>query len=179
MEEKINVTIRGTAPLLMHRFGGEPKKMKRSKTEYDPKEEAESSLYTDEKGKLVQLATHLEACMIKSAVQFKMQGKKTSKDAVKAGVFVKPEMIPHKIQEWEIFTVPVVIQRSRILRSRARLNKWELNFAMKVIDERLTPNIVKEILVNAGKFVGIGDWRPRYGRFEVIKFEIDGKSQSS
>jgi len=173
MEEKIDVTIRGVAPLLMNRFTGEDStKIKKLKTSYDPMEDAENSLYRDEKGRLCQLATHIEGSIIKSATQFKMKGKKTFKDAVKAGVFVEPELIPHKIQEWTIDTRPAVVQRSRVMRSRGRLDKWELDFTMNITDERLTPEIMKEILVNAGKFVGIGDFRPRFGRFEVVKFDV-------
>lgn len=32
-------------------------------------------------------------------------------------------------------------------------------------------DILKEIVEYAGKFVGIGDWRSHFGRFEIVKFK--------
>jgi hypothetical protein len=111
--------------------------------------------------------------MIKSASNNRIagRGKKTFKDAFKGGVFVEPRLIPHKISKWEIDLQNVVVQRSRVIRARPRFDEWELDFQILNIDERITPNIIKDILVDAGRFCGIGDFRPRYGRFEVVKFE--------
>lgn len=173
-EETINVSIRGTSPLLMNKFvGDEDDKLKKTKRVYDKNEETENSIYRDESGAVCQPSLHLEAAMTKAAVDFLMKGKKTYKDAVKSGIFVEPEMIPHKISDYETFAVPVVINRSRVVKARARLNEWELDFRVINRDERLTPDIIKEILETAGKFVGIGDWRPRFGKFEITKFEVE------
>ena len=32
-------------------------------------------------------------------------------------------------------------------------------------------DVLKEIIIYAGKFIGIGDWRPHFGRFEVVEFK--------
>jgi len=175
MEERINVTIRGTAPLLMHRFddGQDIHQVKKSGKQYDKKTDAENALYKDEKGNVVHPSIHIETAMIRAATNYKIpgQGKKTFKDAFKGGVFVEPRLIPHKIPKWEIDLQNVVVQRSRVIRARPRFDEWELDFTILNIDERITPNIIKDILIDAGKFYGIGDFRPRYGRFKVIKFE--------
>jgi hypothetical protein len=41
-----------------------------------------------------------------------------------------------------------------------------------VNDDRIQPLVVKQILENAGKYHGIGDYRPRFGLFAVNVFEI-------
>jgi hypothetical protein len=173
MEERINVTIRGTAPLLMHRFddnqdGAKPRK---SGMQYNKEEDSKKALYTDKDGNIVQPALNIERAMIQAATNYLLKGKKTFKDAFKGGIFVEPILIPHKMPSWEIDLQSVVIQRSRVMRSRPRFDKWELDFQILNIDERITPNIIKSALDDAGKFIGIGDYRPRYGRFEVVKFE--------
>jgi hypothetical protein len=170
MEERYEVIIRGTAPLLQNRFDDEQDdSLKKSGKQYDKQKDAEKALY--KKGnKVCQPATHIEGAMVKAATSFMLKGKKTFKDAFRGGVFVEPDMIPHKHQKWEIDLQNVVIQRSRVVRSRPKFNKWELEFQILCIDERVTPAIIKQILVDAGKFHGIGDYRPRFGRFEVIKF---------
>ena len=175
MEERFNVTIRGTAPLLMHRFddGQDTQTVKKSGKQYDKKVDAENALYKDEKGNIVHPSIHIESALIKSAVNYRIpgQGKKTFKDAFRGGIFCEPQLIPHKNTKWEIDLQSVVIQRSRVMRSRPRFDEWELDFQILNIDERITPQILKDILIDAGKFCGIGDFRPRYGRFKVVKFE--------
>lgn len=171
---KINVTVQGIAPLLQNRFPEEahPQDASRKKKKvYVDKEEAEEKLYKN--GKVIfQPARHFEAALIKSAVAFKFEGRKTYKDAFKGGIFINPEEIPHKFPKWEIDRQPVVIQRARIMRARPRFDKWELSFEIEVIDDRISFDVVKETLEYAGLYAGIGDLRPRYGRFKVIKFAL-------
>jgi hypothetical protein len=173
MEEKYEVTIKGKAPLLMHRMSDAPEPNKKAGASYDNKALAEKALYKDKEGTICQPALHIESAMIKASTEYKMpgRGKKSYKDAFKGGVFVEPQMIPHKNSEWEMDLQNVVIQRSRIIRARPRFDKWELNFQILNIDERITKDIIKEVLTDAGRFTGIGDYRPRFGRFEVTKFE--------
>lgn len=170
---KVNISIKGTRPLLQNRFIPEQSNVKRRGKKYDPKEQAKKSRYLNEKEELIQPANHIEACLVKSAVQFRIpgQGKKTYKDAFKGGVLIDPLEIVHKIQDWEALITPVVISRARVLAGRAMLKEWELDFTAIISDERISPETFKDVLENAGKFIGIGDWRPKYGQFEVIKFE--------
>ena len=42
---------------------------------------------------------------------------------------------------------------------------------MSVIDDELEVGMLKQILEAAGKFFGVGSYRPEYGRFEVEEFK--------
>ena len=140
---------------------------------YDDEQEARKRLYLDSEGRMCQPATYLrEACLVKSGSAFPMSGRKSFKEAVQSGVFISPLMIPHVSAGWVIDRQHAVVNRGRILRCRPRLDEWELLFQMTICDERLEPVTVKNILHSAGKFVGIGDFRPRYGLFELVKFEV-------
>jgi hypothetical protein len=66
----------------------------------------------------------------------------------------------------------VVVQKARIMRCRPRFDEWELRFEMILRDERLEPLNIRNILESAGKYVGIGDYRPRYGLFQIVEFEV-------
>jgi len=175
---KIKVTIVGTAPLLGNRFPDEehPEKPPTGTkgTMYNDDDEAKKRLYLN--GNIIcQPANHIEASMIKSAAQFKFggHGKATYKDAFKGGIFINPILIPHKFPKYEKDRQPVVIGgRSRIMRVRPRFDKWELSFEIEVIDDRISPEVVKEVLNFAGLYKGLGDMRPRFGRFKVVKFEV-------
>lgn len=177
---KFNVTIRGIAPLLMHRFSEEKltrptvRTGDRALSDKDKKAAATPYLYV-QKGKLVQPSSHIEGAMVKAATELKLagSGKKTYKDLVKSSVFVFPEMIPHKNQAWEVDGRPVVnpTTRGRSMCYRPRLDSWELSFHVEVLDNRADPNAIKEILNIAGVRNGIGSYRPRFGRFEVTSFK--------
>lgn len=64
-----------------------------------------------------------------------------------------------------------MVQRARIVRARPRFDDWELSFQIINTDERIRKETLKQILSDAGRYFGIGDYHPRFGRFEVIKFE--------
>ena len=175
MEEIIlEITVKGIRPLLQNAFSSETdgkKLLKRGKL-YDDAFETNSRLIKNDDGIICQPALHFEASMIKSAAEHKFIGRKTYKDLFKASVFVSPELIPHKFQEYAIDKQAVVISKARIMRCRPRFDNWELDFTIIVHDERIDPLKVKQILENAGKYHGIGDYRPRYGLFEITNFDI-------
>jgi len=172
---KIKATVVGVAPLLQHRFPDEQHPeggTKFKEKNYDAKKDAEAALYKNEKGENCIPAKHFEAAMIKSSVNFKFEGKKTYKDAFKGGIFINQLLIPHKYPKYEIDRQPEVVGRARIMRARPRFDKWEATFQIDVIDDRIGERVVKEALEYAGLYCGIGDKRPRYGRFEVKEFKV-------
>lgn len=174
MEEKFKVEIKGIAPLLMNKFD-EEKQDKNTKygSAKNYQKEAENCLYLNSKGKICQPATHIEAGIVKMATSYRIPGggKKTFKDATKSGIFIEPDLIQHKNQKWIIDKRAVVINRGRIVKARPKLEKWGLEFIITNIDGRITPAIIEQIIKDMGKYNGLGDFRPRYGRFKVIKFE--------
>jgi hypothetical protein len=168
----INTRVRGTRSLLMNDSFGEEAKG-RKKTVYNDLEEATKRLIKNTEGVICQKASHFEGCMTKSAADYKFKGKKTFKDAVKSGVIVTPVLIPHLNQVWAIDKQSVVISRARIMRARPRLDNWELSFKITIDDDRLEPEVLKDILENAGKYVGVGDFRPKFGLFEIVEWAVE------
>ncbi len=169
----IDVKIKGIRPLLQNdSFEEEEGETRKKGRVYDDMEESEKRLIKNKDGLICQKANHLEGCLIKSAVDFKFQGKKTYKELFKAGIFVEPLLIPHLITDWEIDKQPVRIGPAKVMRCRPRFDDWELEFQIRCTDDRIEPLTIRQILENAGSYVGIGDYRPRYGLFEVVKFGV-------
>jgi len=171
----INVAVKGVRPLLMNdSFDSSDEESGPSKKGkvYNDVEECEKRLIKDKDGNICQKAIHFEAAMVKSATEFKFQGHKTYKDLFKAGVFVEPLFIPHILTKWEIDKQSVVIGRARVPRARPRFDEWELEFQIRCMDDRVEFLVLKQVLENAGMYIGVGDYRPRYGLFDVIKFEL-------
>ena len=69
------------------------------------------------------------------------------------------------------FTTGVVVQRNRLLRTRARFPEWACTFTVEMDDELGDRSQLEAWLDIGGRRIGLGDWRPeksgRYGRFEV------------
>ncbi len=170
---KISVKVKGVSPLIMNRFFIEEKKTTRKKKVYIPKDEAERKTYRTEEGKLYLPSTHFKACMVKAGTDFVMKGKKTYKEYIKAGIIIEPTEIVLDQQEYEIHEEPVVIQRSRVMSWRPKIKEWTCGFIIDIIDdEMINQSTLKEILESAGKYKGVGDHRPEFGRFEVVEFKV-------
>lgn len=174
--KKVEVEITGIAPLLQHRFAMEDNGVNASKSKkkvYDPKEEADKCLYKNSKGEIYQPAEHIFQSMVRAAVDFKFEKKRTYKDVIISGILVEPEEIPLLFEgQYEIDARGAVIQRARVVRWRPRFNKWKLKFSINILDDNnIAIPTLKEILERAGTTKGIGDYRPRFGRFMVTAFK--------
>ncbi len=174
--KRIEIEITGVAPLLHNRFPTEDHGQNISKAKkkvYVPTEEAERKLYKDEKGNIVHPAEHIFQSIRRAATDFKFDKRKSFKDVIVSGIIVTPDMIPLLTDKpYEIDTRPVVIQRARVLCWRPKFNNWKLKFVIDILDdENISPSNLKEILEKAGQAKGIGDYRPRFGRFQVTSFQ--------
>ena len=63
------------------------------------------------------------------------------------------------------------VQDSRIIRTRPKFEDWTLSFDFELAPCELNPENVKEAITLAGLYVGLCDFRPKYGTFAVTSFE--------
>ena len=139
--------------------------------------ECQTSLWLDESGAPTIPASAIRACIETGARKLK-QGPQVREgmivlgdgefeyDREKYGTSI--EELGQKAQ----FTVGVVVQRSRILRTRARFGlPWSCLFRIECDDELIDQEQLASWLDIAGRRIGLGDWRPEksgiYGRFEA------------
>jgi len=148
---------------------------KKKKTDADFEEMAKvefyGSLYYDEAAGPYLPSDMLEACMINGAKKDK-QG-----PAAKAGLLVTKDAVlqyegPRKIDElWKSenfrHTCGVRVGTSRIFRTRPKFDKWECVIEIEYEDSLCNQSDVLTWIRKAGSEVGVGDWRPRFGRFET------------
>jgi len=170
MEEKIvKVKIKGDR-YLMNKFTFE--QSRRKQRVYIPEEEAERKTNRNADKELVVPLRQVKASLVKASTDFKMEGKKTYKDYVRAGVLIEPEEAVLNPQEYKIHEEPVVIQRNRVISWRPLIENWSIDFTVRVLDEKIDLLQLREILVEAGKYKGIGDHRPEFGRFDIVNWEV-------
>ena len=179
--KKIEVEIRGLTPLLMNRLNPESLKSKsRRKTDqYDIEEEAAKSAYMaeiDGKRQLYIPNYCIYSMLIGTAKQYRLR--RTSLASLLAGTIrIEPEKIPLGTDKYEIDVRPVVIQRQRVLKARAKLPEWSAKFwivySSKHLPDGIEPTLL-EILEDAGIRMGLLDYRPQhkgwFGTFAVESF---------
>lgn len=184
MTEQLNigeiykVKIKGTKPFLMHsprgRISDKPK-LRRGEHP-NPKVEAEAGLYKDIEGKICVPATNIKACIRDAGRNYKVSGRRsTFASMIRAALEISPSMVPlvHD-KPWVVDQQQVVVQRSRIIRARPRFDSWALKFELKNSDpDVIHQDTLKKILVDAGKYYGLGDFRPEFGLFELEEFNVE------
>lgn len=76
---------------------------------------------------------------------------------------------------FELFVKRAKVGQSKHVRVRPRFDRWAAAGTITVIDSQITDQVLSDILVHAGAFCGLGDWRPSrglkspgpFGRFEA------------
>lgn len=185
--KSITVQLSGKAPFLMHsdRFANPLDPMtkahkeltsKRKKTDDDHTAIAKSEFIGGcywRKGTGFYLpAQNLDACLIAAAKLQKLgtkfkQGVQVLEDELLFEGYQKktPEQL------WEdpdhVDCRGVKVGTSKIMRYRPILRKWNLTATIVINEDVVNVSEVKKAVQDAGALIGLGDYRPRFGRFDV------------
>ena len=184
--ETILIKITGTRPLLMHsdKFSDplnpltkEHKALtsKRKKTDDDHEQIAKSEwlggMYYDEKIGPYLPGVNIEAAMI--------AGGKLSKlgTALKRSVEVMEERCaveydgPRTLEKlWAAGFYDarsVKVQQARLMRYRPMFRQWSTTCTIAFDPETIDRNQVIKCMADGGMYCGVGDYRPKFGRFSV------------
>jgi len=178
MPYAVSVTVRGTAPFLFHRWSvdGIDAKSKAAKGSKAKKEDdIESYVYRTPEGTLA-IPTEYFRMAIIGAARYKQDPRsprKSAMDLFKAGVVALDELADTRLPNWDyVDRRRVMIQRNGITRSRPALNaEWQVSFQLQVLTpEYISQELLNEVLQSAGRLIGVGDFRPTFGRFQVVNF---------
>lgn len=182
---EFEIVITGTAPLLMHSsrlsnpLDPAAKAMKkvtakRTKTDDDYEEVARlefaGGLYFDGDAGPYMPADNVHRSLLDA-------GKKTRRGPkVKEGVFIRTDVNPlvykgprtidglWQDEQFRHFA-SAKVQTQRVMRCRPIFRQWS-TVVSGIIDEQLIDfEELVQIATTAGNQVGLGDWRPRFGRF--------------
>lgn len=190
--QKFTLTLTGTTPLLVHNSRlADPldpaakalKKIssKRNKTDDDHEALGEAEfmggLYLDP-----DVGPYIPGLNIAATL---LEGAKLNKLGmrVKRGLLVTTDVNPiaydgprDPAQLWRDggFThrASVGVGTSRVMRTRPIFRDWAVQADGLLDESQLDLDLLAQIAQNAGDFIGLGDWRPRFGRF-VAKVEAN------
>lgn len=183
----IKVTIKGITPLLMNRFTEENEVAVSGGTSTvhvgdkkgTPREQATKKAYRDSEGNLYIPGPNIFSAIVQAGVFHKAGKSKvtTQKSSlVPAGIAVLDLVCPLGTKEFEVDSRRVVIPSTggSVMAHRPRLDEWQASFTLDVDTAMFAEKFVRQLVDDAGKKIGLGDFRPSrkgpFGRFHVIEW---------
>lgn len=190
--ETIDIKFTGTSPLLMHsdRLANplDPATKahskltsKKNKTEDDHYEIARSEwqggLYFDEKLGPYLPGDNLRSCLVEGA-KLNKKGPEVQQGTIMMANKLRLEYPGPRTVEglwgdsrFRDARSVVISGRSRLMRYRPVFPDWSVTFTLGYDPEKIDAEKIVFFAENAGRFIGIGDFRPKkggtFGRFEV------------
>lgn len=185
---RIHITIEGQTPLLMNRFTEENELKVSSGTSAvsvggrgTPREQAAKKIYADGNGDLYIPGPNIFACIIQAGSFHKVGKSKvtTQKSSlIPAGIALEEIACSLNTKEFEVDSRSVVIPSTggRIMCHRPRLDTWTTGFTLEVDEVMFATDFVRQLVEDAGKKVGLGDFRPArkgpFGKFSITGWKV-------
>lgn len=179
---KAHVKIVGKAPLLMNRRpmeDADTDKVKKKGETIDPKEDAEKKAYLDPNIGYYVPSGMIEASLREAGKNIK-KGRGSMRKTVESSVFSEQEKIPLNRKDYDAIDKRFGTHPSTgngILISRIRFDRWQLEFDLNFNETRVDEKTLKAIIEEAGAFNGIGSYKPKFGRFDLVEFGVEKKAK--
>lgn len=180
MPYRVQVTVEGVSSILFHAWNVESvaSKGKAAKGSKEKKtDDVESFVYRNQKGELCVPGEYLRGAIVNAAKfqQDPRSPRKSAADLFKACIVSLTPLASLGAKDWDYMDKRrVVIQRNAVTRSRPAMNEgWKATFILMVnLPEYVTPALLNSTIQAAGKLIGLGDFRPSFGRFNVTAFDV-------
>lgn len=135
----------------------------------------ESYVYRNEAGELCLPGEYLRQAVINAAKfrQDPRSPRKSAVDLVKAAVVNLTPLASFGLKTWDYeHKCRVQVQRNGVTRVRPAIKSgWTAEFIFLVnLPEYVSPELLHGLLNDAGRLIGLADFRPTYGRFQVTHF---------
>jgi hypothetical protein len=152
---------------------------KRKKTDADFEAlaniEYQAGLYLNNKGQVIVPSRVLESVLVEGAKKSKegklaLSGMFVDTDGIleyEGGSMAVKDLVAspdHRI------CVAVRVGMAKVMRTRPHFKNWKTKFKVSINEQVANEAQLKRWLEDAGSYVGIGDWRPRHGRYELDNF---------
>ncbi len=180
MPYRVEVTVEGVAPILFHRWNCESVKSKseaKKGSAEKKSDDTESYVSRNEKGEICIPGEYLRGALIGAAKfqQDPRSPRKSAADLYKAAIVSLTPLASLGAKDWDYMDQRrVQIQRNSVTRSRPAMREgWKATFIIMVnLPEYIEPSALNTTLQQAGKLIGLADFRPSFGRFVVTEFSV-------
>src|SRR3954463_12981382 len=176
----VKVEVEGTSSLLFHRWSCDDveAKAKAAKGSAAKKtDNVESYVWRCEDGTLGIPGEYLRMAVVNAAKfrQDPRSPRKSAMDLYKAAIVPLTELASLGVVGWDFLDRRrVMVQRNGITRERPGMQAgWSARFDLMVnLPEYVPPSSLNSVIGDAGRLIGLGDFRPTFGRFIVTSFDI-------
>ena len=177
----VAVSIEGISPLVQWNFGEfvENHGVTIIPKDPDPEKRAEQMVYRDKEGEIYEPASLIHSSMEKTGKKFTFEGGKSFL-TVNRDMRVYPDCLyinggGEDAPVLSFNTVSVVIEKMHIKRYKPMFKDWKLDFVICLREGKgISVDDLRQILDVTGSDIGIGEYRPKYGRFKVTGFRVMG-----
>lgn len=185
------IRIQGTAALLFHAWNNEAvaeKAAAKKGSETKKTDNVESYVYRDSDGSICLPGQYLVGSLTdprNGAAKYRQDPRsprKSALDLFRAGVAALTELAPiipvgkdEPTINWDYLdSRRAMVQRNGVTRVRpAFLSGWSTTVQLACLTpEYISPADLLDTLTKAGMLVGVGDFRPTFGRFAVTSFDV-------
>ena len=180
MPYRVAVEIQGVCPIMFHRWNCESvaSKSAAKKGSAEKKtDDLESYVYRNDKGELCIPGEYLRGAIIHAAKfqQDPRSPRKSAMDLFKASIVSLTDLATLGSKDWDYLDKRrVVIQRNGVTRCRPAMKEgWKAQFILMVnLPEYIDEQLLNSTIQAAGKLIGLADFRPSFGRFNLTRFEV-------
>lgn len=179
------VRLQGVQDLLFHRWNSEDVQAKaeaKKGSEEKKRDNPEAYIYRDDDGFICMPGRYIVRSIVEAGRSFPdpRSPRKSAKDLLQAAIMADEILSPVLVngeptKEWEYDDRQrVCIMRSAITRTRPAFKKgWQVDFSLvSLVPDLVTPDFLRKLVDNAGLLIGLGDFRPTYGRFRVNHWDV-------
>lgn len=187
---RVSVTINGTSAILFHRWQSDSVEAKANAAKGSAQkktDDVDSYIWTDDEGIICLPGEYLRGSLIdprNGAAKYRQDPRsprKSALDLFRASIISLTDLAPitksdgEPAAKWDYLDRRrVMVQRQGVTRERpAFAAGWSATILFMVQSPTyIPPAVLHETLNQAGRLVGVGDFRPSFGRFRVTSFEV-------
>jgi hypothetical protein len=179
----VTVAIEGTSAILFHRWlceSVEAKARAAKGSAAKKTDDIESYVWRCPDGTIGLPGEYLRGaiCGPAGAAKYRQDPRsprKSALDLYKAAVVSLTDVASLGSKDWDYLDQRrVTVQRAGVTRMRpAFLPGWKAVFDLQILlPEYVPPMDLLDVITRAGQLVGVGDFRPTFGRFQVTNFHV-------
>jgi len=174
----VEAMVQGVSDILFHRWNCDAieAKAKAAKGSKEKKsDDVESYVFRNDDGFLCVPGEYFRMSLVNAAkfLQDPRSPRKSAMDLFKSAVFSTSPLCSLNVREWDYeHRCRVTVQRAGITRTRPALKTgWSCTATFQCnLPEYVPQELFLQVLNEAGRLIGVGDFRPTYGRFVVTNF---------
>lgn len=186
----VRFVIEGVVPILFHRWSNEAvaeKAAAKKGSAAKKTDDVETYIYRDDDGFICLPGEYVYGSIVdrkNGAAKYRQDPRsprKSALDLYRAGIAPLTLLAPilnadgKASREWDYLDARrVTVQQAGVTRQRPAFNAgWRAEFVFQVnLPEYIDAPQLLDVLTLAGRAVGVADYRPTYGRFQVVEFAV-------